>query len=103
MAELQRAPEAWSGGTLLAVERSAERWTRRRRMCGRLLIAAGFPMAYLVVARVGLEAPLVQIVLGLWALALLACFVCATAIAHAEGRLSALPPRAGRRRLFSTD
>jgi hypothetical protein len=33
----------------------------------------------------------------------LSIFVCATAVAHAQGRIAGLPPRAGRQRLYPVD
>jgi hypothetical protein len=98
-----RLPEAWTGEALLAAERGAERWTRQRRICERLSIAASVPLACLMIARLGFEGAIVQIALGLWSLALLSIFVCTTAVAHAQGRIAGLPPRAGRQRLYPVD
>jgi len=95
--------EAWAGEVLRAAEQSSERWGRRRRVCGRLAIAASVPLAGVVIARLGFEGAIVQVVLGLWSLTLLSIFVCTTAVAHAQGRMAGVPPGAGRRRLHPVE
>ena len=93
----------WCEEALLQAEREKQRWTLRRRICGRLAIVASLPLGYLVIVDLGLESLSVKVILGLWALAMVAIFACSTVIAHAEGRIAGLPTRSDRQRLFPID
>lgn len=88
---------------LINAQFSAERWERRLRRCGRLIIAASAPMAYLLhLGRPG-GAGATRFVLDVWLFLFMLSAVCAGALLRAQRRVDRLVSRTGARTIERAD
>jgi hypothetical protein len=82
-----RGQRVASTATAAPVRLRLRAWEARRRFAGRAVIAASFPIAYLLLMGADAPAVAVRVVLGLWLGAVSAAIVCAEAVWRHRYRL----------------